>query len=228
MSGPRPAITLKLATSMDGRIATASGESRWITGATARSTVHTLRAGYDAILVGVGTVIADDPELTVRMPDPIEKQPLRVVLDSRQRIRSDARLVTGARTHSTLVLTVEEPQSRLLDAGVRVRRVAAGRDGRVDLRAAMGVLGEEGVGTMMVEGGGEVAASFIREDLVDDIEWFRAPILLGAAGKPALGELPMRSLAEAPRYAIWRTESVGDDLWERYARLEPSLARETA
>jgi diaminohydroxyphosphoribosylaminopyrimidine deaminase/5-amino-6-(5-phosphoribosylamino)uracil reductase len=213
----RPFVTLKLATSLDGRIAMASGESRWITSETARFGVQVLRADHDAILVGIGTVLADDPALTLRLEPPRERPLLRVILDSRQRIPMDAKLVATARITPTLVLTLETPQLRLLEAGVRVRQVGADA-GQIDLDEALALLADEGVTRLLVEGGGHVAASFVRQDLVDRIEWFRAPILLGAAGRPAIAELPIERLPEAPRYRRWMTEDVGGDLWERYER----------
>jgi diaminohydroxyphosphoribosylaminopyrimidine deaminase/5-amino-6-(5-phosphoribosylamino)uracil reductase len=211
----RPYVTLKLATSLDGRIATASGESRWITGEAARRAGHALRAAHDAVLVGVETALADDPELTVRTPGYDGAQPLRVVLDSRQRIGEALKLVAGARELPTLLLTTTEPQARLADAGVRVVRVAA-RDGRVDLSAAMAALFAAGVRRLLVEGGGEVASSFVRHHLCDAVEWFRAPLLLGADGRPGLGAFGLSALADAPRLKRVAVEALGEDLRERY------------
>jgi diaminohydroxyphosphoribosylaminopyrimidine deaminase/5-amino-6-(5-phosphoribosylamino)uracil reductase len=214
----RPFVTLKLATSLDGRIATASGESRWITGPEAREAVHRLRAEHDAVLVGVETALADDPELTVRLTDYAGPQPARVVLDSRQRITTDARLVRGARDIPTLVFTVEPPQARLVEAGVRVETVSPD-SGRVDLTEVLAILSRDGVSRLFVEGGGAVAASFLRAGLVDALEWFRAPILLGAEGRPAIGALALAALARAPRFERRSVVAVGQDLWERYVRV---------
>lgn len=211
----RPFVTLKLATSLDGRIALASGESRWITGEEARRAGHDLRATHDAILVGSKTAQTDDPELTVRTSGYIGAQPLRVVLDTRQTISSKLKLVTGAREHPTLVLSTTEPQMRLQDAGVRVMRIAD-RDGKVDLEAALDVLTGEGVKRLLVEGGGEVAASFVRAGLFDALEWFRAPMLLGADARPGMGNLALEALAKAPRLKRVAIEALGEDLWERY------------
>jgi diaminohydroxyphosphoribosylaminopyrimidine deaminase/5-amino-6-(5-phosphoribosylamino)uracil reductase len=177
-------VTLKLATSLDGRIATASGESQWITGEAARLQGHRLRAAHDAILVGVETVLADDPELTVRLPGRPVDQPLRVVLDSRLRTPPTARVAVG----DTLILTTAEPRPV---GRARVERVE-GLDGRPAPHAVL------------------------RAGHVDRLEWFRAPILLGAEGRPCVAALALAKLADAPTFRRVSAEAVGDDLWERY------------
>lgn len=211
-------VTLKLATSLDGRIATASGESRWITGPQAREEVHRLRAIHPAIMVGVETVIADDPELTVRLPGYVGRQPDRIVLDSRQRTPVTSKLLTSARQTATRVLTVQTPHARLTDAGAAVLQVAE-RDGRVDPASALAALEALGLQAVMIEGGGQVAASFLSKGLVDAIEWFRAPIVLGDAGRAAVGDFVLKHLAEAPRFRRIEAKPVGDDLWERYEKV---------
>ena len=235
----RPRVTLKLATSLDGRIATASGESRWITGEAAREQVHRLRAAHQAVMVGVETVIADDPELTVRLEGFDGPQPARVVLDSRQRLPLASRLVTGARRLPTIVVSTAPPRPELVEAGVAILTVAA-QAGRVDPTAALAALcrhitdaAVEAVAGLspslggaaawtprvMIEGGGQVAASFIAAGLVDAIEWFRAPIVLGDTGRPAVGGFVLDRLSDAPRFRRLAVEACGDDLWERYERL---------
>jgi diaminohydroxyphosphoribosylaminopyrimidine deaminase/5-amino-6-(5-phosphoribosylamino)uracil reductase len=226
-------VTLKLATSLDGRIATASGESRWITGPRAREEVHRLRAMHQAILVGVETAIADDPELTVRLPGFVGIQPVRVVLDSRQRLPLTSKLVREAHRLPTVVVTVENPNNRLTDAGVTVIQVAS-NEGRPDPKAVLEALRADFAGriaeqlgaapdvavetNVMIEGGGQVAASFLSAGLVDQIEWFRAPIILGDEGRPAIGAFVLKDLAAAPRFRRLAVETVGDDLWERYGK----------
>lgn len=211
-------VTLKLATSLDGRIATASGESRWITGPLAREEVHRLRARHDAVVVGVETALADDPELTVRLPGYNGRQPARVVLDSRQRLTPDCRLVKTAREVPTFVVATGEPQAHLVEAGVRVLTVRALAEERPELKAVVGALAAEGLGEIFVEGGGQVAGSFLRCGLVDAIEWFRAPILIGGEGRPGVGALAVAALAEAPHFRRVEVRELGPDLWERYAR----------
>lgn len=207
----RPHVTWKVATSLDGRIATSSGESKWITGEAARTEGHRLRAVSDAILVGVETVLADDPRLTTRLSEG-GADPLRVILDSRLRTPDFARVAAPG----ALILTTAEARPV---GGAEVVRVAKDANGRVDVAAALDVLAARGVGRLMVEGGGRVAAAFVAAGLVDAIEWFRAPILLGADGRPCLGLLALKRLGDAPRYGRLAVELLDDDLWERLKRV---------
>lgn len=205
-------VTLKLATSLDGRIATASGESKWITGEAARLEGHRLRAAHDAILVGVETVLADDPELTARLPGRPVDQPLRVVLDSRLRTPATAKVASGC---DSLILTLAEPSPV---GTATVERVGAA-DGRPAAIACLGALKRRGVTSVLIEGGGQVAASFLRAGLVDRLDWFRAPILLGGQGRSCVAALALSRLSDAPRFRRLAVEPCGDDLWERYERL---------
>lgn len=204
-------VTLKLATSLDGRIATGSGESKWITGEAARLAGHRLRAAHDGILVGVETVLADDPELTARLPGRPVDQPLRIVLDSRLRTPATARIAGP----NTLILTATEP-SPIGEA--EIEQVEA-TDGRPTPKAVLATLKRRGVGTLMIEGGGRVAAAFIAAGLVDTLEWFRAPMLLGGDGRPCVASLALARLSDAPAFRRLAVEPCGDDLWERYERL---------
>lgn len=212
-------ITLKLATSLDGRIATAAGESRWITGEAAREQTHRLRAQHDAVLIGAETALADDPELTVRLPGYAGRQPARVVLDSRQRLSADCKLVRGAREIPTYVVSTTPPQPHLTEAGVRVLPVRAVGEDRPELKTVVQVLENEGLLRIFVEGGGQVAASFLRCGLVDALEWFRAPIVIGGEGRPGVGALAVAALAEAPHFRRVEVRELGSDLWERYERI---------
>ena len=207
-------ITLKLATSLDGRIAMPSGESRWITGEAARAQGHRLRASHDAILVGVETVLADDPELTVRSGEEgcDVAQPLRIVLDSRLRTPPSAKAASG----NTLILTATEPHPI---GNADVVQVASA-DGRPTIEAVFAALADRNITSVLIEGGGQVAASFIRADRVDRLEWFRAPILLGAEGRPCIAGLALAKLGNAPKFRRLSAEPLGDDLWERYERIE--------
>ena len=209
----RPFVTLKLAATLDGRIATARGESRWITGAAARAYVHRLRAATDAILVGSGTALADDPALTARRGARVVHRPLRVLLDGRLRVAPTARLF--AEPGSAIVLCAADApagrQRAFRAAGVRLLPIRA-RRGKIPLAAALARLGGEGVGTLLVEGGGSLAAALLREDLVDELLWFTAPKLIGGDGRPALAPLGVARLADAPTLAIERVQRVGADL----------------
>ncbi|MEN5051463.1 bifunctional diaminohydroxyphosphoribosylaminopyrimidine deaminase/5-amino-6-(5-phosphoribosylamino)uracil reductase RibD [Brevundimonas naejangsanensis] len=206
----RPRVTLKLATSLDGRIATATGESQWITGPEARLQGHRLRATHDAILVGVETVLADDPELTVRLQDYEGAHPLRVVLDSRLRTPATAKVASG----NTLIITTAAPHA----IGQAEVITVAAIDRRPAIPAVLDALAARNIRSILIEGGGRVAASFIQAGAVDAIEWFRAPILLGGEGRSCVASLALAKLADAPKFRRLGVEPVGDDLWERYAR----------
>jgi diaminohydroxyphosphoribosylaminopyrimidine deaminase/5-amino-6-(5-phosphoribosylamino)uracil reductase len=214
----RPLVGLKVATSLDGRIATGTGDSRWVTGAAARRRAHLLRATHDAILVGTGTALADDPELTCRLPGLADRSPLRVVLDRSLRLPDTAKLLTGV---PTVIVTGEDSDSArraaLLGRAVQVIAVPA-TDGRLSLRAALLALGELGVTRLLVEGGSALAASLLREDLVDRLYWFRAAAIIGGDGIAAAAALGLAQLADAKRFARVDTETVGADVLETYRR----------
>lgn len=219
----RPTVTLKLATSLDGRIALASGESKWITGEAARAEVHRLRASHDAVIVGSETVLADDPELTARTDPMPARQPMRVVADSRGRIPPTAKLFSTLEMGPVAVATLETTD---LDAkgwpsarGVQFWMLPAGEgSSSVSLIELLSSAQRAGVTSMMIEGGGQLAAAFVRAGLVDRIEWFRAPVLLGGDGKPCLGPLGLAKLASAPTYERMAVREAGPDLWESYVR----------
>ncbi len=212
----RPLVTLKLASSLDGRIATASGESRWITGPMARQRAHLLRATHDAILVGTGTVIADDPQLTCRLPGLGERSPVRVALDRRLRIPPGARLIAEARHTPTWVVTLNSAdparQQALRDAGVEIIAAEPDAAGHIDLAQALGLLGARGLTRLLVEGGGHLAAALLRAGPVDRLVWLHAPLLLGGDAMPAIAALGLDALADAPAFERLSTETVGDDV----------------
>ena len=212
-------VSLKLATSLDGRIATATGESRWITGDQSREQVHRLRAEHDAVLVGVETALADDPDLTVRLPGYDGPQPARVVLDSRQRLADGCKLIATARDIPTYLITTNAPEARLVEAGVRVLQVHAVGDERPELHDVVRALAAEGLTRLFVEGGGQVAASFLRCGLVDRLEWFRAPMIIGGEGRPGVGALAVQALSQAPKLKRVDLQLLGPDVWERYERI---------
>jgi diaminohydroxyphosphoribosylaminopyrimidine deaminase/5-amino-6-(5-phosphoribosylamino)uracil reductase len=211
----RPLVTLKLATSLDGRIAAASGESRWITGPLARERAHLLRATHDAILVGTDTVLADDPQLTCRLPGLAGRSPVRVVLDRQLRIPPTARVIAEARQVPTWVVTLRaaDPgrQKILRDAGVEVIAAEPDMAGMIDLSAALELLGKRGLTRLLVEGGGRLAAALLRAQLVDRLVWLHAPLLLGGDGVPAVAALDRAVLADMPRFERVAAEIVGED-----------------
>ena len=212
----RPLVTLKFATSLDGRIATASGESQWISGPPARERAHALRASHDAIMVGTGTVVADDPQLTCRLPGLDHRSPVRVVIDRHLRIPPTARLIADARRIPTWVLTLRsaDPARRagFLAKGVTLIEVDADREGQVDLAVALKALGERGITRLLVEGGAGLAAAFFRAHLVDRLVWVHAPLAIGGDGIPAIGGLDLAALSDAPAFERLSTETIGDDV----------------
>ena len=214
----RPHVTLKLATSLDGRIATAAGESRWITGEAARAEVQRMRATVDAIMIGAGTARADNPELLARTEPPPAKRALRVVLDSKFGIEPRGRLFASLNQARLLVIGVEGDGAALEEAGARTAKVAA-RGSVVDAAAALQLLAREGITTVLVEGGGRLAASLIGVRLVDRLEWFRAPIVLGSEGRPSVGALALTQLSSAPSFRRIAVRELGPDLWESYERI---------
>jgi diaminohydroxyphosphoribosylaminopyrimidine deaminase / 5-amino-6-(5-phosphoribosylamino)uracil reductase len=210
----RPLVTLKMATSLDGKVATATGESRWISGPGSRALVHRWRADHDAVLVGIGTALADDPQLTARDLDGPVRQPARVVLDTRARLPLDAALVATAGEVPT-VIVVGDPAdpgrvAALRAAGVDVMRVPGDP---VDPAAALRELAGRGVRSVFVEGGADVADALVRADLVDVVRWFVAPLLIGGrSAPPGLGGAGVERLAEAPRLRDVTVERVGEDV----------------
>lgn len=219
-----PVVTLKLASTLDGRIATAAGESRWITGPEARREAHAMRARHDAILVGSGTVIADDPDLTCRIPG-MERAPmLRVVADARLRTPPSARLVTTAAAAPTCIVTAPgHPPAALapfIAAGVAVQTVPAAPEGGLDLRAVLAALAQRGVTRVLAEGGAALAAGLLRAGLVDRLAWFHAPGVMGAEGLPAAGGLRLAALAAMPRFRRVALRPLGADVLTEFERIE--------
>jgi len=233
----RPFVMLKLAGTLDGRIATSGGESRWITGPEARAVVHRLRARVDAICVGSGTAISDDPELTARRAEKVVHRPIRVLVDSGLRVATTSRLYRGESEQTWVLCSKSAPPARLkaVEAtGAKVLRVSLvsqsvsqsvsrsvsqsgklDRTRHLDLRKAMTVLAREGLTEILVEGGGELAAALMRSSLVDEVHWFLAPTLLGGDARAAFGALGVGRLAQAPQLDKVDVRRVGQDVWIR-------------
>ena len=212
----RPLVTFKLATSLDGRIATASGESQWITGPPARERAHALRASHDAIMVGTGTVVADDPQLTCRQPGLGHRSPVRVDIDRHLRIPRAARIIADAHRVPTWVLTLRsaDPGRRaaFLANGVTLIDVNDDGEEQIDLAAALGALGERGITRLLVEGGARLAAAFFRARLVDRLVWVHAPLVIGGDGIPAIAGFDLAALVDARAFERLSTETIGDDV----------------
>lgn len=211
-------VTLKVATSLDGKIALANGTSQWITGSDARARVHEMRSAHDAVLVGIGTVLADDPLLTARTVPLPATQPVRIVADSNGRTPVASRLMKSVGTGRVVVATGGQPQDILARAGADIWR--CGDQGLVEPEALLQRCAAEGIRRVFLEGGGTLAASFLRIGLVGTIEWFRAPILIGGDGLPAVGTLGLGAIEGATRWRCTATERIGDDQLSTYVRSE--------
>lgn len=214
----RPSVSLKLAVSADGKIATATGDSQWITGAEARAEGHRLRLRHDAILVGSGTALADDPLLTCRLPGLERRSPVRVVLDRRLRLPPESRLVRSATKWPLWLFTAASAGPEWAETGVELFPVAAGDDG-AGLEQVLATLAAQGVNRVLVEGGAGIATAFLRARLVDRLYLFDAPVLLGSDGRAAVLPLGIRRLEQAPRWRRVEERCLGPD---RLAVLEPA------
>ena len=213
----RPFVSLKLASTLDGRIATRSGESRWITGPEARRVVHRLRGRADAVVVGSGTALADDPELFARRGERIVHRPVRVVLDTRLRVPQRARLFRENPDRTWVLCARSAPARRRLALerlGVRVLPVAL-RGKRLDLGRSLQRLAQEGLRDVLVEGGGVLAAGLLGADLVDELHWFVAPRFIGGDGRPSLGPMGIDALASAGTLRGVEVRRVGSDVHVR-------------
>ncbi len=213
----RPLVTLKVAQSIDGKTATVSGQSKWITGPEARRFGHLLRAKHDAILIGIETALADDPDLTCRIAGLEDRSPVRVVLDTRLRLEDSSKLAKTAKQIPTRVYTTASGGSLLSARGVEVVRVAKDIRGRPDLAAVLKDLAKFGVTRLLVEGGASVHASFLDRGFADRLEIFRAPIFLGASGRSGIDALAALDLDEASRFVSTGTRKLGPDMLESFA-----------
>ena len=216
----RPLVTLKLASSFDGRIATASGHSQWITGPAARRLVHGMRARHDAVMVGAGTARADDPSLTVRDLG-VSRQPVRVVVSRRLDLPLISNLARTARQVPVWICHGTDADTERLRAWERLgaRLFPCGVSGtQLDPGQVLSRLGEAGITRVFCEGGGALAASLLGDDLVDELVGFTAGIAIGAEGLPAIGALGLGRLDAAPRFELVETRMVGGDVMHRWRR----------
>jgi diaminohydroxyphosphoribosylaminopyrimidine deaminase/5-amino-6-(5-phosphoribosylamino)uracil reductase len=218
----RPLITLKLAMTLDGKIATHSGESQWITGEPARARAHLLRAQHDAVMVGSGTVLADDPMLNVRLPGLEHRSPLRIVLDGRLRLPLTSALVASAGKIPTWLATLSSSDRRrrqaFQDCAIEVIEAAAGPTGAIDLRSLLSELAARGLTRILAEGGARLAAALLQADLADRLAIFRAPGIIGGDGLPAAAAFGLDRLAEMPHFQAERVVGLGADRLETYRR----------
>jgi diaminohydroxyphosphoribosylaminopyrimidine deaminase/5-amino-6-(5-phosphoribosylamino)uracil reductase len=219
----RPHVILKLAVSADDKIGGAGRKPVAITGEAARIQVHLLRAHNDAILVGIGTVLADDPLLNCRLPGMEGRSPVRIVLDRSLRIPGGSRLVQSARATPLWVITSETAEAaaamKLGAAGAQVIRVQTDlAKPRLDLDAALHALSEKGISRLMVEGGARVASSFVAAGLADEIWLLRGPATIGAEGVSALDALPLAAITQSPAFRVRASETLDNDTLTIYER----------
>jgi diaminohydroxyphosphoribosylaminopyrimidine deaminase/5-amino-6-(5-phosphoribosylamino)uracil reductase len=220
----RPHVILKLAVSADDKIGAAGRKPVAITGEAAKTQVHLLRARSDAILVGIGTVLSDDPLLTCRLPGMEARSPVRLVLDPALRLPGDSRLVHSARATPLWVVASETAEAaaamRLGAAGADVIRVAADRaKPGLDLSAMLHALSDRGISRLMVEGGAAVASSFVAAGLVDEIWLLRGPDTVGPDGVPALDALPLAAITQSPAFRVRASETLDRDTLTIYERV---------
>ncbi|VBB68969.1 Diaminohydroxyphosphoribosylaminopyrimidine deaminase / 5-amino-6-(5- phosphoribosylamino)uracil reductase [invertebrate metagenome] len=222
----RPLVTLKLATTLDGCIATSKGESCWITGPTARAHTHRLRAEHDAVMVGIGTALADDPDLTCRLPGLTNRSPVRIVVDSRLRLPCWARVLAG--TVPTWVVCSATAQNTpvnaraadsLIKCGTDIIPVAVDDQGRPHPAALLTALGARGLTRLLVEGGGQLSSSLLHHGLVDRLIWFHAPKIVGSDGVPSIAPFGLERISACPLFTRVQTMTVGKDLMTLYERV---------
>ena len=213
MSTGLPLVTLKFAQTLDGRIATASGDSRWISGQKFRRLAHQLRATSDAVMVGIDTVLADDPQLTVRLVK--GRNPTRVILDTRLRIPLDAEVIRNREVAPTIIAATsradEKKLARLREMGIEVMVIKEDEAGEVDLRHLLSVLGERGISSVLVEGGAGVITSLLRQNLADKVIIAIAPKIMGK-GIEAVGELNISEVSQVLKLSFRKIYRRGEDL----------------
>ncbi|MFN7095034.1 MAG: bifunctional diaminohydroxyphosphoribosylaminopyrimidine deaminase/5-amino-6-(5-phosphoribosylamino)uracil reductase RibD, partial [Burkholderiales bacterium] len=220
----RPMVTLKLATSLDGKIATYSGHSQWITTSAARQYTHKLRAEHDAILTGTGTILADDPLLTCRLPGLEEFSPIRIILDSHLRTPLNAKCLLGE--PATWIITTHHASSHhyhnLQQAGITIMATSPTPHQHVNLQEALALLAENGITRLLVEAGSKVATSFLKENYVDHLIVMRAPFFIGGNGLNMIEDLNINRLSEARRWQKIAHHHIDCDIIEEFIAKQSS------
>jgi diaminohydroxyphosphoribosylaminopyrimidine deaminase/5-amino-6-(5-phosphoribosylamino)uracil reductase len=219
----RPLFTLKMATSLDGRIATRTGESKWITGKLARRVVHRMRSSHDAVMIGSQTALADDPDLGCRLPGMSDRSPVRIIADGRLRLTIASRLVMTASSMPTWVVTQADAdaddRAELAKHGVTLLLLEPRAPARLDPGDIAQALGERGLTRVLIEGGGRLTASFLAAGIIDRLAWFHAPRILGADAVPAAAAMGEDALDRAPRFHRYDVAALGDDVLEMLRRV---------
>ncbi len=216
----RPKVSLKMATSIDGKIASKTGHSQWITETSARRYGHMLRACYDAILVGVGTALADDPRLDCRLAGLQARSPIRIVADSHLRLPMTSELVrSAAKVPLWVVAARGADKERIMafeDLGVKILETDVNDAGYPDMKLAFEQFCDLGITRLLVEGGSHLQASLVKEGLVDQLYWFRAPKIIGGDGIPALQSIGLKEVSDAPLLDLVARRQLGNDQVEKY------------
>ena len=216
----RPHVTLKLAVSADGMIGRREGERMIVTGKAAFDTVQRMRTEFDVVMVGIGTVLVDDPRLTVRLPGLAKRSPVRVILDAAARTPPGSRLIQDMESPLIIFTAAEAPAERVVAleaAGATVVPVAS-TGGKLDLAEILKSLAKEGYQRVLAEGGAEIASSLVAGELLDEVIIYRAPVVVGLDGVRALGGMALSAIERSPRYRVIDTAEVGEDIMRRYVR----------
>ena len=217
----RPLVTAKVATSLDGKIATVTGHSRWITGPLSRAIGHGLRARYDAVLVGGHTAYVDNPSLTCRLPGLEQRSPIRIVMDGRDELPKTHVLLGSAREVPTWIMMPhgfrEGRQERYQELGAEIIEIDVDRENKMSLELALSKIGDRGITRLMVEGGGQIISRLLQKRLVDKLVWFRSPKIIGADGVSVPASLGVTTLDEALNLIKLSDRFAGDDVVETYA-----------
>ena len=216
----RPLVTLKTATTLDGRIAVASGASQWLTGPSARRRAHLLRAQNDAVMVGVGTAVADNPELTCRLAGLSDRSPVRIVVDSSMRLPLTHKIVATAEATPTWIVTLDsgdaERKKAFRGCGVELLEVGPDSYGYPSIPVALEMIAKRKITRLLVEGGSRLAATFLRAKRVDRLAWFRAPSMIGGDGYPVALPFGVEDLPDMRKFRRERVVSLDDDVLETY------------
>ena len=216
----RPHVTLKLAVSADGMIGRREGERMIVTGKAAFDAVQRMRTEFDVVMVGIGTVLVDDPRLTVRLPGLAKRSPVRVILDAGARTPPESRLIQDNESPLIIFTAADAPADRVvaLEAGGATVVPVASTGGKLDLAEILKSLAKEGYQRVLAEGGAEIASSLVASDLLDEVIIYRAPVVVGLDGVRALGGMALSAVERSPRYRLIDTAEVGEDIMRRYVR----------
>lgn len=222
----RPFFSWKTATSLDGKIATSSGHSKWITGPDSRRAGHLLRAQHDAILIGIGTALADDPDLTCRLPGLEDASPVRIIIDSQLRLPLSHKLVTTSAQQATWVVTTEHAdptkEAQMIEAGVKILKSAGDDSQRVATGSIPSLLANHGMTRVLIEGGAGISSSFMAHTLIDRVYWFRSPKIIGSDGLSAINSLDILRLEDTTSFTRRRTYDMGPDTLQVFDSRPPT------